>query len=252
MLSFFTALLKFLSDNWNILKSAPLTFAISLGFGLVSGWLLARWSYKERLENCHSRIHVKDDDLKHRDEKITDLNNQVKALEKSKPKSSPPSIELEAQLENPPKKENLSTEDLETRSHEILIEINAAITRVEDNTRELRITKKKLLNSLRYKDLMNFKNVGLENPLQKEIQKMMPQPATKLENITSQITDLESEAISEFKEEYIRKIIEVRNILVKKSPENIDHLPIEIYIKLKTLINLKNIEKDLEKLVQYI
>lgn len=81
---FIELILNYLKSELNVIKEAPLTIlSISAIFGLIQ-WYFVNRHYKADIESYNSRIVSKDDLIKDRDKKISDLKGEIKDLEKDK------------------------------------------------------------------------------------------------------------------------------------------------------------------------
>lgn len=213
------------------------------GFTLGAGILGGAYTY---------HITLLRDDIKRRDETINNLKDEVTKLKDSKSTSNLSSNTSTAQVESnvqirllPATPNNLSDQDIKNEAFMILSEIHKIIEAASIKTSDLEVEKKAAkAQSDRY--------LMFEDPLEKSIREFIPQNPTEIEKLTAKITEIESEYILKFNQNYISKTIQIRNILVKHLPESIDYLPVENYIKLSTLTDLKDVEKDIEVLVQHI
>lgn len=201
---------------------------------------------------CIYHITSLKDDIKRSNEVINNLKGEITKLKYSKSTSTFSSNTSQAQTRSTPQicflpatLNNLSFQDIKNEAFVILSEIHKTIESISIKTSDLENKKKAAKSqSERYQTI--------EDSLQKSVRGFIPQNLTEIENMNKEIMVVESEAISKFNQNYISRTIQIRNVLIKQLPGDIGHLPVENYINLKTLVNLRDIEKDIENLVQHI
>lgn len=203
---------------------------------------------------CIYHITSLKNDINRSNEVINNLKDEITRLKHSKSTSTStsPNNASQARIRSKPQihllpatPNNLSPQDIKNEAFMILSEIHKIIEAISIEINYLENEKKAL------KSQSNRHQI-FENSLQRSIQEIIPNNPTKMENLTAKIMAIESETISKFNQNYICRTIQIRNILIKQLPEDIGHLPVESYIRLKTLTNLRDIEKDIENLVQHI